>query len=329
MTKYLLVGYGSIGRRHMNNLLAHGERDIVVLRSNKSTLDTGALKDFPVETDLRAALAHKPDAAIIATPTSLHMDTAIPAAELGAHLLLEKPVSHSLDRTDDLARAAAESGSRIVTAYQFRWHPTLNALKEELDRGTIGRITSAHVEWGEFMPGWHPWEDYRNSYAALPELGGGVVLTLCHPFDYLRWLLGEVKSVYALTSRSGLGLEVEDTADALLNFQAGAQAHVHVDYLRREPRHRLEMVGSDGILTWDNATGALRIFRADTGTWQETMPPADFERNVMFMDEMAHFIQVVNNTAAPRCTYQDGIAALKICLAVLESGKTGKEIQLG
>lgn len=329
MTKYLLVGYGSIGRRHMNNLLAHGENDIVVLRSNKSTLETAAIKDFPVETDLRAALAHQPDAVIIATPTSLHLDTAIPAAELGAHILLEKPASHSLDRIDDLERAATASGSRIVIAYQFRWHPTLRALKQELEKGTIGTVISARVEWGEYMPGWHPWEDYRRSYAALPELGGGVVLTLCHPFDYLRWLLGEVKSVYALTTRGGLNLDVEDTADALLRFQTGTQAYVHVDYLRREPLHRLELVGSDGLITWDNANGSLRIFRGETETWQETLPPAGFERNGMFMDEMAHFIQVVEHRANPLCTLQDGIQALKICLAVLESGKTQQEIQLG
>jgi predicted dehydrogenase len=95
----------------------------------------------------------------------------------------------------------------------------------------IGRPISARSHWGEYLPAWHPWEDYRDSYSARADLGGGVVLTLCHPFDYLRWFFSEIESLSAETARSdALGLNVEDFAEAILAFKDGPYASVHLDY---------------------------------------------------------------------------------------------------
>src|SRR6185503_14446482 len=114
--KFLIAGLGSIGRRHLRNLIALGEKEIVLLRSHRATLPEDELAGYPVETDLRAALkTRKPDAVIVANP----------AAEAGCHVLLEKPVSHSLAGLDELQRAAGKSGSRILVGFQFRHHPTL------------------------------------------------------------------------------------------------------------------------------------------------------------------------------------------------------------
>jgi len=187
--KFLIGGLGSVGRRHLRNLIKLGERDILLYRTHRSTLPEAELAGFPVETDLRTALQHKPDAVIVSNPTALHMDVAIPAARAGCHLFLEKPVSHSLDGLDELDNALCEGGGRLLVGFQFRFHPGLQRLSRLLAEGVIGRPLSARACWGEYLPGWHPWEDYRQSYSARPELGGGVILTLCHPFDYLRWLL--------------------------------------------------------------------------------------------------------------------------------------------
>lgn len=326
--KFLIAGYGSIGRRHMQNLLTLGEHDIVLYRSNLSTLPTDELAGYPVETDLRAALAHRPDAVIISNPTALHLDVAIPAAESGAHLLIEKPISHSLRRIPDLERALRHGGGLALTGFQFRWHPTLKLARQILDDGVIGNVVSVRANWGEYMPGWHPWEDYRKSYSARPELGGGVVLTLCHPFDYLRWLSGEVKSLYAMTSRrGGLDLEVEDTAEISLRFASGTLGSLHLDYVRRPGAHRLEFVGSQGTLTWDNDGGILRLYRAGDRTWEQYTPPEVFERNDLFLAEMRHFLDVIRGEAQPVCTLDDGIQALKLALAAYESAEDHREVQ--
>ena len=124
--KFLVAGFGSAGRRHFRNLLALGEKDIVLLRSHHSTLPDDELADYPVETNIDEALEkHRPDAVIIANPTSLHLDVAIPAAQAGCHILLEKPVSDSLERLDLLQTAAEKSGSKILVGFQLRHHPTL------------------------------------------------------------------------------------------------------------------------------------------------------------------------------------------------------------
>ncbi len=128
--KFLIAGYGSIGRRHFRNLLTLGERDIVFLRSKRSTLPDDEIREFPVETNVHAALEHQPDAVIIANPTALHMDVAIPAAEQGCHLLIEKPISHSLEQVNELRAAVVLGGVDVFTAFQFRFHPGLVAIKE-------------------------------------------------------------------------------------------------------------------------------------------------------------------------------------------------------
>src|SRR5574341_1125085 len=125
--KFLIVGLGSIGRRHFRNLTALGENNIILLRSDRATLPDDELAGYAVETDLQEALKkHKPDAVIVSNPTSMHLDIAIPAAESGCHILLEKPVSYSLERLDILQNAVEKSGSKILVGFQFRYHPTLN-----------------------------------------------------------------------------------------------------------------------------------------------------------------------------------------------------------
>jgi predicted dehydrogenase len=321
--KFLIAGLGSIGRRHFRNLLALGERDIVLFRSLKATLPDEELSGFTVETDLQVALSHKPEVVIVSNPTSLHMDVAIPAAEMGCHLFIEKPISHSLDRIEELMSAVQRGGGMVSIGFQFRFHPGLQTVVRLLSEGQIGKPVSVRVHWGEFLPNWHPWEDFRQGYAARPELGGGVVLTLCHPLDYLRWLLGEIKSVWALTSQRGLGLEVEDSAEIGLCFQNGVIGSVHLDYIQRPPAHHLEIIGTEGTIRWDNADGNVQL--ACVGVdgkiqpWNLFSVPAGFERNTMFLTELKDLIERIQNRQPSVCPLEDGILSLKIAMAVLRS----------
>jgi predicted dehydrogenase len=328
--KFLIAGFGSIGRRHFRNLLTLGERDIVFLRSKRSTLPDDEIAEFPVETEIQAALAHQPDAVIIATPTALHLDIAIPAARQGCHLFIEKPISHSLERVDEFQAALASGGGKAFTAFQFRFHPGLRKIKELLAKEVIDRPISVRVHWGEYLPGWHPWEDYRQGYSARADLGGGVVLTLCHPLDYLRWLFGEVVSLWAFVSaNSDLKLDVEDTAEIGLRFESGLIGSVHLDYVQCPPGHHLEIIGSEGTIRWDNADGVVAVYDTQDGDWQHYPIPNDFERNDMFLAEMRHFLEVVHGEAEPICNLDDGIWSLKLALGVHVSAAQGKLITWG
>jgi predicted dehydrogenase len=275
--KILIAGLGSIGRRHFRNLLALGENNIILLRSHRATLPDDELAGYPVETDLMDALKrHKPDAVIVSNPTSMHLNVAIPAAEAGCAILLEKPVSHSLDRLDVLQQAAQKSGSKILVGFQFRYHPTLNKARELIQAGALGKVLTVHAHWGEYLPNWHPWEDYRQSYAARADLGGGVIVTLTHPLDYLRFILGEVESLWSFNGHlSPLELDVEDVAEIGLKFSSGAIGGVHLNYFQRPPAHQLEIVGTNGTLKWDNADGILHLsaMPASFGSYSH-QPPA-------------------------------------------------------
>ncbi|MEE4195740.1 MAG: Gfo/Idh/MocA family oxidoreductase [Anaerolineae bacterium] len=317
--KFLIAGFGSIGRRHFRNLKALGQNDIVLLRSNRSTLDTDEIKGVPIENTIEAALAHKPDGVVIANPTALHLDVAIPAAKAGVHILMEKPVSDSLERVDELKNALDESDAQLMVGFQFRFHPGLQKARALLDEGAIGRVLFARAHWGEYLPDWHPWEDYRESYAARKDLGGGVVRTLSHPIDYMRWLLGEVDSVKATTGHfSELELTgVEDMAEMQFRHTNGAISTIHVNYFQRPPKHDLEIIGTKGTIRWDNADGLCRWWTEEQDEWQTELLPADFDRNDLFLAETAHFLSLIEGKTTSTCTLHDGLRVQEIIEEVL------------
>jgi len=339
--RFLIAGLGSIGRRHFRNLNALGEKDIVLLRTRKATLPDDELAGYPVETNLGEALKkHKPDAVVVANPTSMHLDVAIPAAEAGCHILLEKPISHSLERLDVLKKTSEESGSKILVGFQFRYHPTLNKARELIQSGTLGKLLTVHAHWGEYLPQWHPWEDYRQSYAARADLGGGVIVTLTHPLDYLRYLLGDVESLWSFNGHiSPLEVDVEDVAEIGLKFANGAAGGVHVNYFQRPPVHRLEIVGANGTLRWDNADGILNLYKmpAPFGSFSDQppapviesfSPPEGFERNQLFVAQTRHFIEVVRGESEPVCGLEAGVMALRLALAAYKSQKSGQRVSM-
>ena len=318
--KFLIAGLGSIGRRHLRNLRALGQEDIILYRTHQATLPDAELGDLPTYTELSLALGEKPDGVIVANPTALHLEVAIAAAKAGAALFIEKPVSDNLAGLGKLQSALSLSLKPAMVGFHFRFHPVLNQVKTLLESGQLGKPLSARAHWGEYLPGWHPWEDYRRSYAARADLGGGVVNTLSHPLDYLRWLLGEVETVSAWTAKlSQLELDVEDQADILLRFVGGAVASVHLDYYQRPPSHTLEIICEGGRIFWDNATGEAHIFYAQSSATDLLVPPEGFERNQMFLDEMATFVRLCQGEVLPHCTLADGIRVQEIVLAIKQS----------
>ena len=145
--KFLIAGFGSIGRRHFRNLLAINERDIVFYRTKHSTLPDDELHGYPVDTSLEKALAHKPDGVIISNPTAMHLEVAVPAARAGCHILIEKPISHNMSRVDNLYSVLKKSGSKVLVGFQYRFHPTLQKIVSLIKDGAIGDPALAPT-WG-------------------------------------------------------------------------------------------------------------------------------------------------------------------------------------
>jgi predicted dehydrogenase len=326
----LVVGLGSIGRRHARNLASLG-LEIAVCRQ------VGAAQPEPLGVDarefssLREALEAEPYVVIVTNPTSLHVDTALKAIEAGAHVLIEKPIGHALNGVGDLLESAREKKRTISVGYNLRFHPGLARLRELLHAGDIGRPMTARIENGEFLPGWHPWEDYRRGYSARRELGGGPVLTFSHELDTLLWLLGRPARLTALATRaSDLEIDTEDLAEIVVQMACGAMASVHVDYVRRPPRRVVEIVGDAGVLRWEYDENRLLQYAPTTGAWRVEEGDPRFERNDMYTAELAHFLEAVQEGGAiePLSTGEEGAAVLTVALAALRSAAEGESIDM-
>jgi predicted dehydrogenase len=236
-----------------------------------------------------------------------------------------------------------KSGAKTLVSFLFSIHPVLLRARKLLLSGVIGLVVSAHVHFGEYLPAWHPWEDYRQGYAARADMGGGVVLTQCHSLDYLPWLVGDVAAVWGFTGKlSDLEVDVEDTAKIGLRFAGGALGSLHLDYNRQPPVHTFEIAGTQGTIKWDLSDGATRIYRGTPhpnpsppgrgargeGDWEVYPLPAGWERNVMFMEQMQHFVAVVRGEVTPACPLAEGIRVQRLVEAVHESQRSGRVIEL-
>lgn len=322
----MIAGLGSIGRRHLKNLLALGQEDIILYRTHQGSLDDAELNKFPVESDFLKALKHRPDAVIVSNPTALHMEVAIPTAEAGCALFIEKPLAHNLDDLYQLEKILQEKQNIVFSAFQLRFNPGLRKIHHILENAELGKPLTFECYWGEYLPGWHPWEDYRKSFAARKDLGGGVVLTVCHPFDYLRWMFGDPAQLFAATGNaSTLDLDVEDFADVIIKFKNGVLGHLHLDYFRQPPRNDFEITCAEGVIYWDHASSNVKIQKPDNS--EVIFPaPEGFERNTMFLDEMRHFIGLIEGNEQPICDFFEGKKSLELVMSTLYSGRYNQRV---
>lgn len=315
----LIVGLGSAGSRHFRNLSAMGHFKFLFYRTHKGTQENPGASGWPETDDLEEALAYNPQLAIVANPTAMHIPVAKEIAHAGCHLFIEKPLSHELDGCAELERLVNQKNLIAMIGCQFRFHPLLVTLREQLRSGRIGEIFGARAEWGEYLPGWHPWEDYREAYSARKDLGGGSILTLIHPLDYLYWLFGEVAGVHASVRNIPM-LQTDtgdDIAEITLAFRSGVLGQIHLDYLQRPPTHTLVVLGDYGRAELDFATNELRWTSIDGHVQPETTVEG-FERNTMFVNEMKHFLECVEEHRETRVPLSEGSAVLEIALRAKE-----------
>lgn len=321
----LICGFGSAGRRHFQNLQALGQSNFVFQRTLKSTLPGDEITGFQVVSTMDEALAFHPLMVFITNPTSLHVSAALQAARAGSHLFIEKPLSHELTGCEELSKLAQKSNLTTMIGCQHRFHPLLLSLRDGLRNGRIGKPHAAKAEYGEHLPDWHPWEDHRRSYSARRELGGGVILTLIHPIDYLYWLFGPVRTVQASASRvESLQTDVDDDmADITLHFASGVVGQVRLDYVQRPPCHTLTVTGEKGRAHMDFLAGQL-CWELSDGTVQIVTPPTSFERNTMFIDEVKHFLDCVEQRKPTLIPLDDGIQVLGIALKAKDDARRRK-----
>lgn len=316
--RVLVIGCGSIGMRHIRNLLALGVRTIAAYDPRAVRLRE-VKAQFAVDTveRLEQAWAQRPTAALITAPTSLHVPLAVEAAEHGCHLFIEKPLSDRRDAAVERLLAAVRERQLVtLVGCNLRFHPTLRQVKQLCDARAVGRIVAGRVEVGQYLPDWHPSEDYRQGYSARSELGGGVILDAIHELDYIRWLLGDVAEVSAFAGMlSHLEIDTEDVAAILLRFASGTIGEVHLDYVQRAASRGCHLIGEEGTIRWDYGAGETRWYSAATRQWQTASNPAGWESNQMYVEEMRHFLNCVRGEESPMVDVVEGLRVLEVALA--------------
>jgi predicted dehydrogenase len=318
-----MVGHGSIGQRHLR--IARGllpNADIRVLRHQKC-------ESVPEYADgcmssMNDALAFAPQAAVIASPSTFHMQTAPPLAEAGVHLLVEKPLAASSGVVAQLLASCATHGNVLMTAYNLRFLPSLQAYRERIQFGVIGKVLSVRCEIGQYLPSWRPGSDYRQAVSASRALGGGALLELSHEIDYLRWIFGEVAWVQAsLTKQSNLQIDVEDTAHLILGFKADAEgrnliANLNMDLVRHDTTRQCLAIGEHGSLRWNGLTGVVELFPSGGTAWEQLFEHRS-QRDESYTAEWQHFLACIRDGVTPLISGQDGLAALNIIEAARRS----------
>jgi predicted dehydrogenase len=353
----LVVGLGGIGQRHARNLRAtlgadveilgcDPRRDIPVL-SDRLQIEPGDTLErklgLRMFSDLELALGQQPRAVFVCNPTSQHVPVALRAARAGCALFIEKPLSHEYAQVDELIALVEGRRLNAAVGYQMRFHPCLRRLRALIQEKRVGRIVSVRAEVGEYLPGWHTYEDYRQSYAARRDLGGGVILTQIHELDYLCWLFGLPRSVYAVGGHlSGLEIDVEDTAEILMDCvvdQRSVPVSVHQDYLQRPAHRTCEVIGDQGRILADLA--ALSVVVSDgEGREVEAASYAGFQRNQMFLDELSLFLSSLQEPsiaalpaghegvgACPLVSVREAAQSLSVALAARESLANGRVVE--
>ncbi len=335
--KALFVGLGSIGQRHLRNLITlapdvelmavRSTRTAPTLSSTNQVIDNVSVEDQYQITEfetLNMALSHKPEMVFVTNPTSMHIKVAQEALKSGAYVFMEKPISHNNEGIKELLELEDSFGmKKICIGYQFRFNPALKFLENILKKKVVGNVVGVQLVNGEYMPGWHPYEDYRESYAARQELGGGALVTQIHDFDYATWLFGSPSTVFAVGGQlSDLEVDVEDSVQVLMkckNFPISIQ----LDYLQWPPRRDIFITGDKGSIHCNLSSMEVVVnHRESQEIKTHTFP--NFDRNDLFLDEMKNFLAFVNGEEDAAVSLKEGVVSLRVALAAKESMITGK-----
>ncbi|HEY3272829.1 MAG TPA: Gfo/Idh/MocA family oxidoreductase [Methanocella sp.] len=293
----MIVGCGSIGQRHARNARKIGIRDIILC-----DLDMDRLKKFAkeIDTDLlfasyQEAVEKYPDveAAVIATPSGLHIQPAMFLAGHGIHLFVEKPLSSNLSGIDDLIELADRKRIVAMMGQSYRFHEGFLELKKLLDSEVLGKIQHVSYSGGQYLPDWHPDMDYRKEYAAQRRLGGGVILTsMSHSYDTVQWLFGDITRQVAWKSKlSDLEIDVEDSVFCLLMTDRGIIVQCEADFTLRENRHLMSIACERGQIDADFVAQTIRIWTIDDR--KPRTITCGFEGNRRYVDELRHFAGLV------------------------------------
>lgn len=318
----LICGLGSIGQRHLRHFRELGVSRVDAFRTGRGTLK---IKNLPfsgqIFDSMDEALQQNPEAVIVANPTVFHLSTARAAIQGGAHVLIEKPISHELDGCEELLEEAGSMGRVVAVGCNLRFHPLLFALKAVVSSKELGEPLIASAHFGAYLPDWHPWEDFRQTYAARRDLGGGAALTHIHEIDYLLWLFGPAVEVKGFCLEAHpLGTDVDEATVGIIRHQQGTLSNLNLSLCERPPSRKLHIVFGEGSTDLDFLKNTLLIEQGE-GRVRKIDLATGFTIDQTYADQARAFAAKLSGTPVDQlCSGSDAVESLKVALGIRGKG---------
>lgn len=315
-----IIGLGSIGKRHARCLRQLGYDDIIALRTKK-----GTTKTLPVEFNyitevfnVKDFYSNNLDAVIIANPTALHIETMKKPLEKGLAIFVEKPLADSIEQLKEIEDYDV---SKVMVGFNLRYNAIINAVKEVITSGKLGKIYKANLYCGQFLPSWHPYADYRNEYYARRDLGGGVIRTLSHEIDLMHYFFGDPKELCASVEKiSNLEIDVDDNVYMICKMANHSLTSIELDYINPVLTRNGIIFGAEGAVEYSFHRSNV-IFRDYNGKRRVIYEDADLDWNNMYINQMKNFVNFIKDKESLRCTFEDGVNVMKVIKAAEESTK--------
>jgi predicted dehydrogenase len=331
MNKHILiVGSGSVGKRHARNLSALGCRISCVDPRDDRRQELN--KETPVVAcfdELETALVTRCDydGVVIGSPPCAHLNQCLKALENNIPVLLEKPVSSDLESSRRLRTVVRTTNVPLLLGYTWRWWPPLLRVRELLANNTIGNLRHVQFHISAHLADWHPWEPYQDFFMSSRSLGGGALLDESHWIDLAVWLFGMPNTLISRVEKlSDLEIDTDDNVDMFLAYPGNLRVSLHLDIFGRPHEKFIRFIGERGTILWTADPNRITIGRGASG-WQE-VESFSCERNDMFIAVAKEFVAVIDGQRDLSCNIDDGVHVLEIVAAARASSKCGKEIRL-
>jgi len=326
----LVIGGGSVGKRHARNLAAEGcQIALMEPREDRRAELAAEIQLVGNHATLETAIgARRYDGAVIASPPSFHVVQGRACLAAGLPLFLEKPVSPRLADAQALKQAAAASGTPLLLGYTWRWWPPFESVRRHLTAETIGVLRHVKFILAAHLADWHPYERYQDFFMASTALGGGALLDESHWIDLLLWFFGQPRDVMARVEKiSGLDIDTDDNVDMLIGYESGLRVSMHLDLYGRPHEKFVQFSGEKGTMRWSEAPNEVATWTTDSSAWaRETF---DCQRNDMFVAAIREYLSLLSGRTYPlTCTLDDGIAVLRVIEAARLSHAEGRRIAL-
>jgi predicted dehydrogenase len=326
----LIVGLGSAGTRQLRLAkVKFPDYEIKVLRSS-GPKDFIELENEILRT-LKDVAEFRPSMAIVCSPSPFHTEIAQYLAEIGAHILIEKPIANSTLGIKELISTCRQKSLVLMTGYNLRYLASLNYFRNCIIEGEIGKILSIRCEVGQYLPEWRPDKDYRATVTASRELGGGALLELSHELDYLQWIFGSANWVSAVIGKhSNLEIDTEDNAHLVIGFSDEKLGYttignLNIDLYRHDKTRNCLVIGESGSIKWDAILDRVSIYSTKNLEW-ETVFQGKSNLEETYEDQLEEFSIASEKLTCSGATGVDGLKVLELIDSAWKSSRSRSQI---